>query len=270
MGSVHCTSVVKSPVRRREFFYQLALVLPMKENVTREAVVVVIDDDASVRADLKELIESVGLEVRLYASADAFLEAHMPDTTSCFVLDVRLPGMSGLKVQEKLSRAGVYTPIVFVTGHEDVAMAVRAMKAGAIDFLTKPFRSQDLLDAVFAALEVDSARRKMQQLHSTIREHFESLSGREREVIARVAAGKLNKQIAAELGLSEVTVKVHRASAMRKMHATTLAHLIRMLDHVEQCNMTSRSSNSAPQLGEDLFRVHVHDSAAAAVASSET
>ena len=144
--------------------------------------------------------------------------------------------MSGIKVQEELSRAGVYVPIVFVTGHGDVAMAVRAMKAGAIDFLTKPFRSQDLLDAVFAALERDSARRKMQQLHSTIREHFESLSAREREVIARVAAGNLNKQIAAELGLSEVTVKVHRANAMRKMHATSLAHLIKMLEHVDTCD----------------------------------
>jgi FixJ family two-component response regulator len=209
------------------------MVLPMKENVTREAVVVVIDDDASVREALKELIESVGLEVRLYASAGAFLEARIPDTTSCLVLDVRLPGMSGIKVQEKLSRAGVYVPIVFVTGHADVAMAVRAMKAGAIDFLTKPFRSQDLLDAVFAALERDSARRKMQQLNSTIREHLESLSAREKEVIARVAAGNRNKQIAADLGLSEVTVKVHRANAMRKMSATTLAQLIRMFEHAD-------------------------------------
>ena len=146
----------------------------MKENLTREPVVVVLDDDASVRAALKELIESVGLEVRLYASAGAFLEVHIPDVTSCLVLDVRLPEMSGIKVQEELSSAGVCVPIVFVTGHADVAMAVRAMKAGAVDFLTKPFRSQDLLDAVFAALERDSARRKMQQLHSAIREHFES------------------------------------------------------------------------------------------------
>ena len=215
----------------------------MKENVSREAIVVVIDDDASVRAALKELFDSVGLEVRLYASAGAFLQAPIPDTTSCLVLDVGLPGMSGIKVQEELSRAGVYVPIVFVTGHGDVAMAVRAMKAGAIDFLIKPFRGQDLLDAVFVALERDSARRKMQQLHSAILKYHRSLSRREREVIRRVAAGKLNKQIAAELGLSEVTVKVHRASAMRKMHATTLPHLIKMLEHVEQCDMTSRSPN---------------------------
>jgi FixJ family two-component response regulator len=215
----------------------------MKENVSREAVVIVIDDVASVRAALKDLFESVGLEVRLYVSADPFLEARIPDATSCLVLDVRLPGMSGIKVQEELSRAGANLPIVFLTGHGDVAMAVRAMKAGAIDFLTKPFRSQDLLDAVFAALERDSVRRKMLQLHSAIREYHRSLSRREREVIRRVAAGKLNKQIAAELGLSEVTVKVHRASAMRKMHATTLPHLIKMLEHVEPYDMTSRSPN---------------------------
>ena len=155
------------------------------------------------------------------------------------MLDVRLPGMSGIKVQEKLSRAGVYVPIVFVTGHGDVAMAVGAMKAGAVDFLTKPFRSHDLLDAVFAALERDAARRKMQQWRSILREHYESLGARERQVIARVSAGKLNKQIAADLGLSEVTVKVHRANAMRKMRATSLSHLIKMLEHVEQCDMTS-------------------------------
>jgi FixJ family two-component response regulator len=205
----------------------------MNTDVTRKGVVVVIDDDVSVRTALKELFESVGLEVKSYASGRAFLEDGIPDDTSCLVLDVRLPETSGIKIQEKLARAGVYVPVVFVTGHGDVAMAVRAMKAGAIDFLTKPFRSQDLLDAVFAALERDSARRKMQQWHSTIREHLESLSGREREVIARVAAGNRNKQIAAELGLSEVTVKVHRASAMRKMCATSLAHLIKMLEHFD-------------------------------------
>ena len=205
----------------------------MKESVTRGAVVVVIDDDASVRAALKDLFESVGLAVKLYASGSAFLEDRFPDATSCLVLDVRLPETSGIKIQEKLSRAGVYVPVIFVTGYGDVATAVGAMKAGAVDFLAKPFRSQDLLDAVFVALERDSARRKIQQLHATIREHLESLSARERQVIVRVAAGKLNKQIAADLGLSEVTVKVHRASAMRKMRATTLPHLIKMLEHLE-------------------------------------
>ena len=202
----------------------------MKESVTREAVVAVIDDDAAVRAALKDLFEFVGLVVKLYASGSAFLEDRLPDATSCLVLDVRLPEMSGFKIQEELSRAGVYVPIVFVTGHGDVEMAVRAMKAGAVDFLTKPFQSEDLLDAVFAALQRDRLRRAMQQLRSTLREHYESLSAREREVIKSVAAGKLNKQIAADLGLSEVTVKVHRASAMRKMRATTLPDLIKMLD----------------------------------------
>src|SRR6478736_4856424 len=214
----------------------------MMEKLT-ETVVVVIDDDASVREALKELVESVGLEVRLYASAGPFLDARIPDTTSCLVLDVRLPGMSGLKIQEELSRAGVYVPIVFVSGHADVAMAVRAMKAGAVDFLTKPFRSQDLLDAVFAALERDSARRKMQQWRSILREHYGSLSAREQEVITKVAAGKLNKQIAADLGLSEVTVKVHRANAMRKMHATSLAHLVKMLEHFDPATAPDRQTH---------------------------
>ena len=195
-----------------------------------ERVVVVIDDDASVRTALKELIESIGVEVRVYASAHAFLEARIPDNIGCLVLDVRLPGMSGPKVQAELAGASASVPIVFVTGHGDVAMAVRAMKAGAIDFLIKPFRSQDLLDAVSAALERDRVRREMQQLHAALHEHYGLLSTREREVIERVAAGKLNKQIAAELRLSEVTVKVHRAKAMRKMGATTLAQLVRILD----------------------------------------
>ena len=208
-----------------------------------DIVVVVIEDDASVRAALKDLFESVGLVVKLYASGSAFREDWLPDVTSCLVLDVRLPETSGLKIQEELSRAGVHVPIVFVSGHADVAMAVRAMKAGAFDFLTKPFRSQDILDAVFAALERDNARRKMQQRHSAIREYYQSLSRREREVIRSVAAGKLNKQTAAELGLSEVTVKVHRANAMRKMHATSLAHLIKILEHVEACDIAASSPN---------------------------
>jgi len=195
-----------------------------------DTVVAVIDDDASVGAALKELIESVGIEVRLYPSAHAFLEARIPEDTGCLVLDVRLPGISGLKVQEKLAGAGVYVPIVFITGHGDIEMAVQALKAGAIDFLTKPFRSQDLINAVSVGLERDRVRREMQRLNATLREYYQLLNDRERDVIERVAAGKLNKQIAGELGLSEVTVKVHRAKAMRKMRATSLAHLVRMLD----------------------------------------
>ena len=202
----------------------------MKESVDKELVVVVIDDDAPVREAIKELLESVGLRVKLYASGSAFLKDRIPDTTSCLVLDERLPEMSGLKVQEELAKADVCVPIVFVSGLADISMAVRAMKAGAVDFLTKPFRGQDLLDAVFTALEQNRARCEMQRLHATLREHFASLSARERQVIVRVAAGKLNKQIAADLGLSEVTVKVHRANAMRRMHAKRLADLVRMFE----------------------------------------
>ena len=209
-------------------------------DVTREGVVVVIDDDASVRAALKELFESVGLTVKLYASGSAFLEDRIPDATSCLVLDVRLPETSGLSFQEQLARADVHMPIVFVTGHGDIPMAVRAMKAGAVDFLTKPIRSQDLLDAVFTALEQDRTCRETQQLRSTLREHFESLSARQREVIARVVAGDLNKQIAAELGLSEATVKLHRANAMRKMHAKRLADLVRMLERFRAATTEDR------------------------------
>ena len=214
--------------------------VPGKTDVTKEGVVVVIDDDASVRAALKELFESVGLKVKLYASGSAFLEDRIPDATSCLVLDVRLPETSGLNVQEELARADVHLPIVFVTGHGDIPMAVRAMKAGAVDFLTKPIRSQDLLDAVFTALEQDRTRRETQQLRSTLREHFESLSARQREVIARVAAGDLNKEIAAELGLSEGTVKLHRANAMRKMHAKRLADLVKMLERFRTATTEDR------------------------------
>ena len=215
----------------------------VRKNSSSGSCVFVIDEDASLRATLKELFESVGLQVEFFASGSAFLENRPPESTnSCLVLDVRLPGMSGLRFQEELTKAKIHVPIIFLTGHGDIPMAVRAMKAGAVDFLTKPFRSQDLLDAVFAALERDSASRKMQQLYSTIREHFESLSAREREVIAGVTAGKLNKQIAADLGLSEVTVKVHRANAMRKMRATSLAHLIKMFEHFDTATAQGRQT----------------------------
>lgn len=202
----------------------------MTQNATSDSVVVVIDDDASVRAALKDLLESVGLKVILFQSAAEFLESTIPDTTCCMVLDVRMPAMSGLKLQEELARAEVQVPIVFITGHGDITMAVRAMKAGAVDFLTKPYSNQDLLDAVFAALERDRARRTQEESISTLREHFTSLSAREKEVLSRVATGLLNKQIAGELGVSEVMVKVHRANGMRKMRAKSLAELIRMTD----------------------------------------
>ena len=202
----------------------------MTQSATSDSVVVVIDDDGAVRAALKDLLESVGLKVILFQSAAEFLESTIPDTTCCMVLDVRMPAMSGLKLQEELARAEVQVPIVFITGHGDIAMAVRAMKAGAVDLLTKPFSNQDLLDAVFAALERDRARRTQEESISTLREHFTSLSAREKEVLSRVATGLLNKQIAGELGVSEVMVKVHRANGMRKMRAKSLAELIRMTD----------------------------------------
>src|SRR4029077_1604806 len=204
----------------------------MKEHPRRESTVFVIDHDASARAALKELFESVGLKVNLLTSGSAFLEAPISDTPCCLVLDVRLPGMSGLKLQEELARAGVHVPIVFLTAHGDIHMAVGAMKAGAVDFLTKPYRNQDVLDAVYAALERDEMRREKEQSSSGLRERFESLSAREKDVVTRVAAGEPNKQIAAELALSEVTVKVHRANAMRKMRAKSLAELVRMTDLV--------------------------------------
>jgi FixJ family two-component response regulator len=203
------------------------------ENAPNESIVFVVDDDDSVRAALKELLESVGLKVVLFKLAAEFLESTLPDTNSCLVLDVRMPAMSGLKLQEELAKADVHVPIVFITGHGSISMAARAMKAGAVDFLEKPFTDQDLLDAVFAALERDRARRNQAESVSSLRDRFHSLSAREREVLSHVAAGRLNKQIAADLGVSEVMVKVHRARGTRKMRAKSMAELVRMIDLVQ-------------------------------------
>jgi FixJ family two-component response regulator len=202
----------------------------MKNNPNIGSIVFVIDGDASLRAALKDLFESVGLQVKLFSSGESFLENRLPGAARCIVLDVRLPGMSGIKFQEELAKAKISVPIIFLTGHGDIPMAVRAIKSGAVDFLTKPFRNQDLLDVVAAALEQDRARRVKEQSHATLRENFKSLSQRERDVVARVAAGELNKQIAGYLGVSEITVKVHRASAMRKLRAKSVAELVRMTD----------------------------------------
>lgn len=207
----------------------------MEDTATREEVVV-IDDSPSCRAALKELFESVRLKVRLYASGRAFLEDRTPDAPSCLVLDVTLPETGGLRVQDELARAGIQIPIIFVTGQGDIPMAVRAMKAGAADFLTKPFRDQELLDAVFTALEQDRARLRRQQSSSALWKRFKSLSPRERDVVTHVVAGDLNRQIAAKLGLSEVTVKLHRARGMRKMGARTLADLVRMIERGGMCD----------------------------------
>jgi FixJ family two-component response regulator len=194
--------------------------------------VFVIDDDQSVREALQGLIRTVGLDVRTFASTADFLNAERPDKPSCLVLDVRLPGLSGLDFQSELIKSKIEFPIVFVSGHGDVPMTVRAIKAGAIEFLTKPFRDQDLLDAVQLGIERDRVRRRETAALAGLRERLGTLSAREREVMVLVATGRLNKQIAADLDLSEVTVKVHRASAMRKMAAKSLADLVRMVDRL--------------------------------------
>jgi FixJ family two-component response regulator len=197
-----------------------------------QPIVFVVDDDSSMRRSLESLLRSVGHEVRLFASAPEFMQAARPDAPGCLVLDVRLPGMSGLAFQQELAKAGVTLPIIFVTGHGDVPMSVRAMKAGAAEFLTKPFDDQVLLDAVHAAIERDRARRSDDAGIATLRARYEELTDRERQVMGHVVLGRVNKRIAAELGLSVVTVKVHRGQVMRKMQAKSVADLVRMGDRL--------------------------------------
>jgi FixJ family two-component response regulator len=192
------------------------------------AIVHVVDDDKSLRDALGELFDSVGLETRTYGSVREFLDASRPDLPGCLVLDVRLPGQSGLDFQSQLADLGIRTPVVLMTGHGDIPMSVRAMKAGAIDFLPKPFREQDMIEAVTNAIDRDRQRRTADQDLDRTQERFATLSPREQEVMWLVTAGKMNKQVAGDLGLSEVTVKIHRGSAMRKMGAKTLADLVRM------------------------------------------
>src|SRR5712692_2462158 len=193
-------------------------------------IVFVVDDDPSVRRAIKRLVGSVGLQVELFGSAQEFLRSKRPDAPSCLVLDIRLPGISGLDFQRELAQANIHIPIIFITAHGDIPMTVRAMKAGAVEFLTKPFRDQDLLDAIQFALERDRARRQQEAEIAVLRERFESLTSREREVLPLVVSGLLNKQIAAEIGTSETTVKVHRGQLMRKMGADSLADLVRMAE----------------------------------------
>ena len=194
--------------------------------------VFVVDDDPSVRRAIKRLVGSVGLEVELFESAQEFLRSKRADAPSCLVLDIRLPGISGLDFQRELAQANIHIPIIFITAHGDIPMTVRAMKAGAVEFLTKPFRDQDLLDAIQLALERDRARRQQEAEIAALRERFESLTPREREVLPLVVSGMLNKQIAAEIGTSETTVKVHRGQLMRKMGADSLADLVRMAERM--------------------------------------
>lgn len=198
------------------------------------AVVFVIDDDAAMRASVESLLRSVGHAVRSFHSTQEFLAASDHDGPGCLVLDVRLPGSSGLEFQRELTRMGAGWPVIFVTGHGDVQMSVAAMKAGAIEFLTKPFRDQDLLDAVHKGLALDADRRKRAKALDDLRGRFETLTPREREILPLVASGLMNKQIAAALQLSEITVKVHRAQVMQKLAANSLADLVRMSDRIAE------------------------------------
>jgi FixJ family two-component response regulator len=195
-------------------------------------IVFVVDDDASIRDALRNLFRSTGLRVETYDSAQAFLASRGLDVPGCLVLDVRLPGLSGLDLQRRLHEVNIKTPIVFITAHGDIPMSVRAMKAGAVEFLTKPFRDQDLLDAVHQAIERDRAARRQQAEVAQLAERYESLSLREREVMGLVLRGLLNKEIAGELGISDATVKLHRGKVMHKMQANSLAELIRMGERV--------------------------------------
>jgi FixJ family two-component response regulator len=202
----------------------------MNTRPQQDAMVFIIDDDEAVREGLAALFRSVGLQVKLFASAAEFRQTSLPDVPSCLVLDIRLPGLGGLEFQADLARANIQIPIIFMTGHGDIPMSVRAMKAGAVEFLTKPFRDQDMLDAVQLAIEQDRKQHKDAVATFKLKANFETLSAREQQIMSLVAAGLMNKQIAAEIGVSEVTVKVHRGSVMRKMGAKSIADLVRMSD----------------------------------------
>jgi FixJ family two-component response regulator len=201
-----------------------------------QPVVIVIDDDPAVRRAIDRLLRSVGLRVELFESAQEFLQSSRLDAPSCIVLDVRLPGQSGLSLQRELAAANIHIPIIFITAHADVPISVRAMKAGADEFLTKPFHDQDLLDAIELALQKDRARRAGERLVAELRQRLDNLTARERQVMQLVVAGRLNKQIAGELGISEMTAKIHRGQVFRKMQAASLPDLVRMADKLQNAS----------------------------------
>jgi FixJ family two-component response regulator len=202
----------------------------MSKPAEPQAVVIIIDDDGDVRDAVSNLLRSVGLQTKLFASVADFLQWNGPDLPSCLVLDVRLPGLSGLDFQSELSKSNIQTPVVFMTGHGDIPMTVRAMKGGAVDFLAKPFRDQDMIDAVQAGLDRDRRRRKNVSDTSRLKSTYDELTPREQEIMAMVSEGLMNKQIAGKIGVSEVTVKFHRGNVMRKMGAKSVAELVRMAD----------------------------------------
>ncbi|MGY3423299.1 FixJ family two-component response regulator [Bradyrhizobium sp. F1.13.4] len=200
---------------------------PREPISAREPLVLIVEDDELMREALSNLFASIGLEVEVFGSATEMLQSTLPDVASCLVLDIRLPGMSGLDFQGELAKANIHIPIIFMTGHGDIPMSVRAMKGGAVDFLSKPFRDQDMLDAVTLAIERDRKRREADRIVANLQTHFQTLTPREREILAFVSSGLMNKQIAAELGLAEITVKIHRGHIMKKMDAKSLADLLR-------------------------------------------
>jgi FixJ family two-component response regulator len=202
----------------------------MQEAALPQSIVYVVDDDVSVRNSLSNLFRSVDLPVEVFGSPASFLERELPDVASCLVLDIRMPGSSGLDFQAELRNVGIKIPIIFLTGHGDVKMSVQAMKAGAIDFLMKPYRDQEILDAVVAALERDRRRRENDMAALDLKRRFKTLSNREQEIMALVTSGLMNKQAAAEAGISETTVKIHRGNVMQKMRAKSFADLVRMAD----------------------------------------